>query len=354
VIVGGDDSNTIAAFLAEYCVQQGLKTCIVGVPKTIDGDLRHAFIEMSFGFDTACKIYSEMIGNLLKDSLSAKKYYFFVKLMGRSASHVTLECALQTQVNLAIISEEVAARKQTLSDLVGQIATLICERADQGKNYGVILIPEGLLEFIPDFQHVNQTSSESFSTWPEEVRKQLLLDRDPHGNLQVSKIETERLLIALVEQELTRRKQQGHYAGKFSPQPLFYGYEGRSGLPSNFDSQYCYALGHVAALLIQHQASGYLCCLSHLSQPAETWQMRGVPLVELLHTEMRKNKEQVVIQKFLVDLEGPVFKLFDQKREEWRLKDLYCCPGPIQFEGPPKLTDQPPLTLLYEKIKEKS
>ncbi len=382
VIIGGDDSNTNAAFLAEFCHQQHLPTRVIGVPKTIDGDLKNDFIEVSFGFDTASKVYSEIIGNLLRDALSAKKYYFFVKMMGRSASHVTLECALQTQVNLALIGEEVAFYQETLQNIVQQIADLICERAEKDKNFGVILVPEGLLEFIPECQNMikelnqllsgdsaltkefaeatfsnkiaiikqnlSQEAAQSFSLLPEEIQRQLLLDRDPHGNIQVSKIETERLLIAMVEKELNQRKTKGTYTGKFSPQPLFCGYEGRSGLPSNFDCQYCYALGHVAALLIQSGASGYICCIKNLTKPIDQWEILGVPIVNMLHFEIRKNKKQAVIQKALVDLQGPVFSAFKEKREKWRLEDLYCCPGPIQFEGPKELVNQPPLTLLYE------
>lgn len=381
VIVGGDDSNTNAAFLAEFCLQKGLPTRIIGVPKTIDGDLKNAFIESSFGFDTASKIYSEIIGNLAKDSLSAKKYYFFVKIMGRSASHLTLECALQTRVNLALIGEEIAERKQTLTHVVDQIANLICERAEKNKNFGVILLPEGLLEFIPECQlmigelnrllagqlrdqfeqenfserlnvikqHLSQTSADCFFSLPQEAQKQLLLDRDPHGNIQVSKIETERLLISLVERELHQRQGQGKYSGKFNPQPLFCGYEGRAGLPSNFDCRYCYALGHIAALLILHGASGYICCIQNLAQPVENWKILGIPIINMLHFEMRKNKKQAVIQKALVDLKGAVFAAFEQERDRWRIEDMYCCPGPIQFQGPSELTDMPPFTLVLEK-----
>jgi pyrophosphate--fructose-6-phosphate 1-phosphotransferase len=381
VIVGGDDSNTNAAFLAEFCQRKGLPTRVIGVPKTIDGDLKNAFIEISFGFDTASKIYSEIIGNLAKDSLSAKKYYFFVKMMGRSASHLTLECALQTHVNLALIGEEIAERKQTLTHIVDQIANLICERAEKNKHFGIILIPEGFLEFIPECQlmigelnqflagqaldqleldnfsarlnlikqHLSQSSADCFSRLPQEIQKQLLLDRDPHGNVQLSKIETERLLIALVERELNHRQKQGKYSGKFNPQPLFCGYEGRSGLPSNFDCQYCYALGHMAALLILHGASGYICCIQNLTQPVENWHILGVPIINMLHFEMRKNKKQAVIQKALVDLKGSVFAAFQQERDQWRIEDRYCCPGPIQFQGSLELTDTPPLTLMLEK-----
>jgi diphosphate-dependent phosphofructokinase len=358
VIIGGDDSNTNAALLAEYFKQKGLPLSVVGVPKTIDGDLKNEYIELSFGFDTACKIYSETIGNLATDSLSAKKYYFFVKLMGRSASHVTLACALKTQINLALIGEEVSACNQTMHELVSQIADLICARSEAGKNYGVILIPEGIIEFIAEFklmiQELNQLysqggridlaalsshSAECYHQLPEEIQKQLLLDRDPHGNIQVSKIETERLLIALVEKELQRRRAEGKYAGKFNPQPLFCGYEGRSGLPSNFDCQYCYALGHTAALLVNARATGYMSCIRNLSQPVKKWEIQGVPLTRMLHMERRKGKEKPVIQKGLVDLNGAVFELYKKMRTSWMIGDRYCCPGPIQFDGPAELTD---------------
>jgi diphosphate-dependent phosphofructokinase len=378
VIVGGDDSNTNVAFLAEFCHQRGLSTNIIGVPKTIDGDLQNAFIEISFGFDTASKIYSEIIGNLLKDAISARKYYFFIKMMGRSASHLTLECALQTQVNLALIGEEIAFRKQTLSNVVEQVADLICERADHEKDFGVILIPEGILEFIPECREMikelneilstqkfetdsfqseldfinpklSEISRKCFSGLPEDIQKQLLLDRDSHGNIQLSKIETERLLIVLVERELKKRSIQGIYKGKFNPQPLFCGYEGRSGLPSNFDCDYCYALGHAAALLVRYRASGYMGCIKNLTQPNEKWEILGVPIVNMLHFEMRKNKKQAVIQKALVDLEGAAFSNFKRQREQWRLGDVYLCPGPIQFEGPVELKSQLPFTLLDER-----
>lgn len=367
VIVGGDDSNTNAAFLAEFFLKQGLKTRVIGVPKTIDGDLKNAFIEISFGFDTASKIYSEMIGNLAKDALSAKKYYFFIKMMGRSASHLTLECALQTRVNLALIGEEIAEKQQTLKEVINQIADLICERAQHKKDYGIILIPEGILEFIPECRrmikelndvllHVPEEEKKieeklslealrCFKTFPERIQQQLLLERDSHGNIQLSKIETERLLINLVEEELKNRQKQNLYIGKFNPQPLFYGYEGRSGLPSNFDCHYSYALGQTAALLIARGATGYLCSIRHLAHPVEDWDIWGIPLVQLLHFEWRKNKRQAVIKKALVDLKGPLFALFDAQRQSWRLEDVYGCPGPIQFYGQKKLTDLPCLTV---------
>jgi pyrophosphate--fructose-6-phosphate 1-phosphotransferase len=364
VIIGGDDSNTNAALLAEYCSGKGIRTAIIGVPKTIDGDLKNEFIETSFGFDTASKIYSEFIGNLAIDALSAKKYYFFVKLMGRSASHLTLECALQTHVNLALIGEEVASKNLSLRAVVGEVANLICQRDQQGKNYGVILVPEGLLEFIPEcsqmigelnhlsetiekeklspdkvVQLLTSTSSQCFLMLPLEIQKQLLIDRDPHGNIQLSKIETERLLIDLVRVELDRRRKEGGYHGKFNPQPLFYGYEGRSGLPSNFDCKYCYALGHVAALLVNHRATGYLCCLRKLAQSAKLWEPFGIPIVKLLHFEMKKGKLSPVIKKQLVDLNSPAFKAFEKERSTWQMADDYRCPGPIQFEGTEEITD---------------
>ena len=373
IIVGGDDSNTNGAFLAEYCKEKKMKTQIIGVPKTIDGDLKNEFIELSFGFDTAAKTYSEIIGNLAKDALSAKKYYFFVKLMGRSASHLTLECALQTHVNLSFIGEEIGANALSLEDIVNQVTDLICERAAIGKNYGVILLPEGLLEFIPAFQllikelnqlfatnptfgenlirleqqernhflkqHLTPSTLDCFLQMPEEIQKQFLLDLDPHGYIQFSKIETERLLITLVEKKLAQRKKIGKYVGKFNPQPIFCGYEGRSALPSNFDCQYCYALGRLAALLILHQASGYMCSIKHLTKEVKKWEIGGVPIVGMLHFEVRKNKRQPVLQKALVDVEGAVFLLFKQLREGWRLADNYRLPGPIQFEGPPEITD---------------
>ena len=382
VIVGGDDSNTNAAFMAEFCSQKGLATRIIGVPKTIDGDLKNSSVEVSFGFDTASKIYAEVIGNLLVDALSQKKYYFFVKMMGRSASHLTLECALQTKVNLALIGEEMARCKHSLADVVCQITDLICARALQNKHYGVILIPEGLFEFIPECQsmiwelnramgslksgeaeldhhqarlelvqnQLSPTSLACFAGLPDNIQKQLLLDRDPHGNVQLSKIETERLLIALVEKELMRRKQKDLYTGQFNSQPLFCGYEGRCGLPTNFDCNYCYALGHTAALLVQHGATGYMCAVRNLAQPVECWQISGIPIVNMLHFEMRKNKKQAVLKKALVDLDGPVFAHFKEERARWVLDDHYTCPGPIQFAGPPEITGNLPLTLLLEQL----
>lgn len=376
VIIGGDDSNTNAAFLAEYFKKKEMKTRVVGVPKTIDGDLKNELIEVSFGFDTACKIYSEIIGNILKDTLSAKKSYYFIRLMGRSASHITLECAFQTHANMALIGEEIEAKNQSLDDVVNQIANMICIRASKGKNYGAILIPEGIIEFIPDFkqmiqeinrlvaanklhererlssiqQMLNQESAACFLSLPEEIQSQLLLDRDPHGNIQVSKIETERLFITLIEKELRKRAKEGRYSGKFASQPLFCGYEGRSGLPSNFDCQYCYALGHVAALLVHLGLTGYMSCVKNLTQPVESWNALGVPIVDMLHLEEREGKNKAVIRKALVDLNKPPFQIFSSLRERWLVEDDYCCPGPIQFDGPSEITEACSFTLTYEKV----
>ncbi|MFI0434612.1 MAG: diphosphate--fructose-6-phosphate 1-phosphotransferase [Parachlamydiaceae bacterium] len=383
VIIGGDDSNTNAALLAEYCKQKKMKTIIVGVPKTIDGDLKNDCLEISFGFDSASKVYGEMIGNLAKDCLSAKKHTFFIKMMGRSASHLTLECALQTHVNMALIGEEILEKRQTLNQIIQEIADLICERSLHDKNFGLILIPEGLLEFIPECQSliielnrllsedplitekigaVNSSdqfaliqqklspqSDECFSKFPQEIQKQLLMERDPHGNIQLSKIETERLIITLVQEELKKRKSEGQYSGIFNPQPVFYGYEGRAALPSNFDCEYCYALGYLASLLILHQASGYMCVINNLIAPAKLWEIGGIPIVSMLHLEIRKNKQKAVIKKALVDLKGAVFNRFQQERSKWRLADDYCSPGPIQFDGPEKIVNSRTMTLILER-----
>lgn len=365
VIVGGDDSNTNAAFLAEYFFREKCHTKVVGVPKTIDGDLKNAFIECSFGFDSACKTYSELIGNVLCDAISQKKYYFFIKLMGRSASHIALECALQTHPNLTLIGEEIEAKQMTLAQITAIIADLICGRSSQKKDYGVILIPEGIIEFIPECRHLiaelntllaqhqivevpkllSPASQLCFQSLPSEVQSQLLLDRDPHGNVQVSKIESDRLFLELVKKELARRKKKGTYQGKFNAQPLFYGYEGRSCLPSNFDSQYCYTLGQISALLIQQGVSGYMARVKNLAKPIEEWLIGAVPLVKMMHRENRKGQLKSVIAKSLVDLQGTLFLAFDQKRESWKWEDDYVYPGPIQFFGPPEVTETATFTL---------
>jgi diphosphate-dependent phosphofructokinase len=380
VIIGGDDSNTNAALLAEYFLQKGVQTRVVGVPKTIDGDLKNEYIELPFGFDSATKTFSEIIGNILVDALSAKKYTFFIKVMGRTASHIALECALQTQPNLTFIGEEVEARQRTIRDITHEIADLVVERSKAGKDYGVILLPEGLIEFIPeckilikelnsllapDREHsqkldaltedkekisyvLSQLSQEAlrcFSSLPTEIQLQLLLDRDPHGNVQVSKIDTERLFIETVRKELKKRQKENNLKVKFSPQPLFCGYEGRSCLPSNFDSQYCYALGHVAALLIDSGATGYICCIQKLHLPAEQWEISGIPLVSMIHLEERQGKSKPVIKKALVELEGIHFKHFSKLRDQWRMQDDYINPGPIQFFGPDDLVNSKPKLL---------
>ncbi len=356
VIIGGDDSNTNAAILAEYLLQKGSKTKVIGVPKTIDGDLQNPWVAIPFGFDTACKVYSEMIGNICKDALSAKKYYHFIKLMGRSASHITLECALKTHPNCALIGEEIAFNKTTLKEITRQLADLVCKREREDKNYGVVLIPEGLIEFIPeiralieeinaetsfDKQALTESSRECFISLPEEIQKQLLLDRDPHGNVQVSSIETEKLLISCVKKELKERS----YKGKFSPVAHFLGYEGRSALPSNFDANYCYVLGMSACILLKEGLTGYMAFVKNLEKPASEWQMGGLPLTMLMCLEKRQGKLKPVIQKALVDLGKAPFLHFKQIRQALALQDDYKFPGPIQFFGPQELTDTTPLSL---------
>lgn len=373
VIIGGDDSNTNAALLADYFIAQGCSTRVIGVPKTIDGDLKSDFVEVSFGFDTACKTYSEIIGNILRDCLSAKKSYYFIKLMGRSASHVALECALQTHPNMAFVGEEVAEKQKTLMQLTTEIADMICVRAAQGKDFGVILIPEGIIEFIPEFKKLiselnkllaadkspsleessvvellSPASAACYKAIPKDIQKQLLIDRDSHGNVQVSKIETERLFIDMVRAELKKRKQIGTYTGSFSAQPLFCGYEGRSCLPSNFDAQYCYALGCTAALLIDANVTGYICTVQGLSQTVSKWQIGGCSLVSMMGFELRQGKEKPIIRRALVNLQGAPFKLFQKERAKWQSDDDYRYPGPIQFFGPEEFTDATTMTLQLE------
>lgn len=355
VVIGGDDSNTNAAILAERFLKMGLKTQVIGVPKTIDGDLQSEDIEISFGFDSACKTYSEMIGNIARDAISAKKYYHFIKLMGRSASHITLECALATHPNLAFIGEE----KKDLQTTIQEIADLICLRKEAGKEYGVILIPEGLIEFIPEMRELilelNQIAAKNlsedakenlseknrilFETLPEKIQSQLLLDRDPHGNVALSQIETESLLIESVKKELKKRS---GYQGKFTPVPHFFGYEGRACFPSNFDANYCYALGRLAALGIRDKASGCICAIEHLTKKAEDWKCKLVPIVHLIHMEERKGVQKPVIRKALVDLKGKAFSQFSKMRNSWKLEDDYQFPGPIQFWGDSDLVDSVP------------
>jgi pyrophosphate--fructose-6-phosphate 1-phosphotransferase len=343
VVIGGDDSNTNAAVIAEYFLQNSCKTKVVGVPKTIDGDLQNAHVAISFGFDTATKIYAELIGNIARDALSAKKYYHFIKLMGRSASHIALECALKTHPNTVLISEE----RKTLGQITHHLCDLIEARASQNKNYGIILIPEGILEFMPEMaaliHELNQgqlslLSEQVWNSLPERVQKQLQLDRDPHGNVNLSAIETELLLIESVQSELKRR----NFPGKFNPLPHFFGYEGRAGLPTNFDANYCYALGRTAALLIAHGFTSYMAFVGNLTEPPSAWTIGGVPLASLLELEERKGKLKPVIAKAYVDLKG---KAYQKLSPHWALTDDYQCPGPIQFFGDAAITDSVPLIL---------
>lgn len=361
VVIGGDDSNTNAAVLAEFFKKESCKTCVIGVPKTIDGDLQNEYVDISFGFDTACKVYSELIGNIARDALSAKKYTHFIKLMGRSASHIALECALQTHPNLTLIAEEVAEKKLTLQQITGMIADMVMERARLGKNFGVILIPEGLIEFIPEVAslvvelnrllekipvneiatHLTQESLFCYQTLPKAIQEQLLKERDPHGNLQVALIDTEKLLISTVSAELKSRG----FTGQFHPLAHSFGYEGRSAMPSNFDANYCYALGNVAALLIQENVSGYMCFIQNLNKEQRTWKAGGVPLLSLMALEERKGKKKPVIKKALVDLQKAAFKSFEKERASWLNEEAYRFPGPIQFFGDKEVTDTFPLSL---------
>ena len=367
VIIGGDDSNTNAAVLAEYFLSKKCKTKVVGVPKTIDGDLKNAYVDVSFGFDTACKVYAELIGNIARDAFSAKKYYHFIKLMGRTASHITLECAIATHPNWAIISEECAAKNKTLKEIVSELSDMISKRAEQGKNYGVILIPEGLVEFLPDIKALirelsalnpadlttpqsaegglSPATKATYNSLPASIQKQLILERDPHGNVQVSLIETELLLIELVKKELAERNKRGVYKGKFAAQHHFLGYEGRSGYPSNFDANYCNALGYSAALLLAAGFTGYMAAVFNLASSASNWNIAGVPLTMLMHLEERSGKMKAVIQKALVDLKGRAFFHFSNARGRWALEDLYRFPGPIQFFGDSSVTETIPLSL---------
>ncbi|KAK9151579.1 hypothetical protein Syun_009888 [Stephania yunnanensis] len=357
VVIGGDDSNTNACLLAEYFRSRNLKTRVIGCPKTIDGDLKCKEVPISFGFDTACKIYSEMIGNVMIDARSTGKYYHFVRLMGRAASHITLECALQTHPNVTIIGEEVAAKKQTLKKITNYIADVICQRADLGFNYGVILIPEGLIDFIPEVQQLiaelneilahdvvdegglwkkklQSQSLQLFEFLPRAIQEQLLLERDPHGNVQVAKIETEKMLIQMVETELEIRKQEGRYHMHFGGQSHFFGYEGRCGLPTNFDSTYCYALGYGAGALLHSGKTGLISSVGNLSAPVEEWTVGGTALTLLMDVERRHGKFKPVIKKAMVELEGAPFQKFASKRGEWAINNRYISPGPIQFCGP--------------------
>ena len=384
VIIGGDDSNTNACLLAEWMKAKNTGISVIGCPKTIDGDLKNDQIEISFGFDTATKTYAELIGNIQRDANSAKKYWHFIKLMGRSASHVCLEAALQTQPNITLIGEEVEAKKQSLDDIVTYIANIIAARATKGKNFGIALIPEGLIEFIPEmktmisslndiladlekdnnYQTLTQeekyesittkldtASANLFKSLPSQIKAQLLMDRDPHGNVQVSKIETEKLLIEMVKEKLEEMKKQGSYKGKFSDQAHFFGYEGRCAAPSNFDADYCYSLGYNAFALIQAGLTGYLSSIKNTTKPASEWIAGGVPLTMMMNMEKRHGEMKPVIKKALVELDGPVFKALENHREKWALNDCYIFPGAIQYFGPSDVCDITTITLQLEQEK---
>ena len=384
VIIGGDDSNTNAAVLAEYFAAEKAGIQVIGCPKTIDGDLKNEDIECSFGFDTATKTYSEIIGNIERDAKSAMKYWHFVKVMGRSASHVALECALQTQPNVCLISEEVAEKKMSLSQLTDILADSVCDRAAQGMNYGVALIPEGVVEFVPEFSvlihEINELlagakadefnalpsweakyefikkgltaeSMKVFEILPQAIQQQLFLERDPHGNVQVSLIESEKLFSAMVKENLAARKKAGTYNGKFSPLHHFLGYEGRCAFPSNFDSDYCYSLGYNAFMLIQYGYTGYLSKISGLSKPAAEWVAGGMPITKMMNMERRHGEDKPVIKKALVELDGAPFKYFEARRDEWSKTNSYVYPGAIQYYGPREVCDTTTVTLALEQNK---
>ena len=380
VIIGGDDSNTNACVLAEYYAAKNYGVQVIGCPKTIDGDLKNDQIETSFGFDTACKTYSELIGNIERDCNSARKYWHFIKVMGRSASHIALECALQTQPNICLISEEIEQKGMSLDDIVEYIANAVAVRAADGNNYGTVIIPEGVIEFIPaikkliaqlndvlampeaknldrhesiDFvkAHLTDENLAVFNSLPTGVARQLALDRDPHGNVQVSLIETEKLLSTMVAQKLEKMKKEGKYTGKFGTQHHFFGYEGRCAAPSNFDADYCYALGTSAAQLIANGKTGYMAIVKNTTAPAEQWIAGGVPITMMMNMEKRAGEMKPVIRKALVELDGAPFKEFAAHRDEWARKTAYVYPGPIQYWGPTEVCDQPTRTLALEQAK---
>ena len=378
VIIGGDDSNTNACVLAEYYAAQNYGVQVIGCPKTIDGDLKNDQIETSFGFDTACKTYSELIGNIERDCNSARKYWHFIKVMGRSASHIALECALQTQPNICLISEEVEARNLSLDDIVEYIAKAVAARAAEGNFFGTVIIPEGVIEFIPaikkliaqlndvlampevkdlarheqiDFakSHLTEENLKVFNSLPTSVAKQLALDRDPHGNVQVSLIETEKLLSTMVAQKIEKWKREGKYNGKFATQHHFFGYEGRCAAPSNFDADYCYALGNSAAQLIANGKTGYMAIVKNTTAPADQWIAGGVPITMMMNMERRNGEMKPVIRKALVELDGKPFKAFAAVRDKWAKDTCYVYPGPIQYWGPTEVCDQPTMTLKLEQ-----
>ena len=382
VIIGGDDSNTNAGVLAEYFAAHETGVQVIGCPKTIDGDLKNEDIECSFGFDTATKTYSELIGNIERDANSAKKYWHFIKVMGRSASHVALECALQTQPNICLVSEEVAEKKMSLSEIADYIADSVCNRSAKGMNFGVAIIPEGVVEFVPEFSKLIAEINEllagekaeafnSLASWEEKyefiekgltsesmdvfkilpvaIQQQLFLERDPHGNVQVSLIESEKLFSALVKDKLEERRANGTFNGKFSPLHHFLGYEGRCAFPSNFDADYCYSLGYNAFMLIQYGYNGYLSKISNLSKPSDEWVAGGMPITKMMNIERRHGEDKPVIKKALVELDGKPFKYFEAHREEWALETSYTYPGAIQYYGPSEVCDLTTRTLALEK-----
>lgn len=380
VIIGGDDSNTNACVLAEYYAAKEYGIQVIGCPKTIDGDLKNEQIETSFGFDTATKTYAELIGNIERDCNSARKYWHFIKVMGRSASHIALECALQTQPNICLISEEIQEKDQTLNEIVENIASVVAHRAHEGNNFGVVVIPEGLIEFIPaigrligelndllaahgaDYkdldkdaqrkyilEHLSEANRSTFETLPEDVARQLSLDRDPHGNVQVSLIETEKLLSNMVAAKLEQWKKEKKYDGKFSPLHHFFGYEGRCAAPSNFDADYCYALGTSAVQLIANGKTGYMAIVKNTTSCTDEWKAGGVPITMMMNMERRNGEMKPVIRKALVDLNGKPFKTLVEHREEWAKKTCYIYPGPIQYWGPSKVCDQTTKTLSLER-----
>lgn len=380
VIIGGDDSNTNACVLAEYYAAKNYGIQVIGCPKTIDGDLKNSQIETSFGFDTACKTYAELIGNIERDCNSARKYWHFIKVMGRSASHIALECALQCQPNVCLVSEEVEQKDLTLNQIVDDLCQAIAKRAADGNNFGTVIIPEGLIEFIPaigrliqelndllaahgaDYkdldkdaqrkyiiEHLSKENAATFETLPADVARQLSLDRDPHGNVQVSLIETEKLLSAMCEARLAEMKAEGKYVGKFAAQHHFFGYEGRCAAPSNFDADYCYALGTSAAQLIANGKTGYMAIVKNTTAPADQWIAGGVPITMMMNMERRNGEMKPVIRKALVELDGAPFKAFAAKRDVWARETAYVYPGPIQYWGPTEVCDQPTKTLALEK-----
>ena len=377
VIIGGDDSNTNACVLAEYYAAKNYGVQVIGCPKTIDGDLKNSQIETSFGFDTACKTYSELIGNIERDCNSARKYWHFIKVMGRSASHIALECALQTQPNICLVSEEVEAKEQSLDEIVEYIAGVVAARAANGNNFGTVVIPEGLIEFIPAIKkliaelndtlatdeaksvarenqidyvkaHLSAANLATFNSLPAGVARQLALDRDPHGNVQVSLIETEKLLSEMVGKKLAEMKKEGKYVGKFSAQHHFFGYEGRCAAPSNFDADYCYSLGYNASRLIACGKTGYMSVIKNTTAPAADWIAGGVPITMMMNLEKRSGKMKPVIRKALVELDGAPFKYFAANRDDWALNTRYVYPGSIQYWGPTEVCDQPTMTLKLE------